>query len=39
MLSQAKRYDYKRLTIDIEAEKHRRKSEAMTTSDEVFVIA
>ena len=34
MLSQAKRYDYKRLTIDIEAEKHRRKSEAMITSDE-----
>ena len=26
--------DYKRLTIDIEAEKHRRKSEAMITSDE-----
>ena len=34
MLSQAAKHDYKRLTIDIEAEKYRRKSEGLITSDE-----
>ena len=34
MLSQAAKHDYKRLTIDIEAERYRRKSEALITSDE-----
>ena len=34
MLSQAAKRDYKRLTIDIEAEKYRRRSEALITSDE-----
>ena len=34
MLSQAAKNDYKRLTIDIEAERYRRKSEALMTSDE-----
>ena len=34
MLSQAAKHDYKRLTIDIEAEKYRRKSETLITSDE-----
>lgn len=34
MLSQTAKRDYKRLTIDIEAEKYRRKSEALITSDE-----
>ena len=34
MLSTADKYDYKRLAIDIEAERYRRKSEALITSDE-----
>ena len=34
MLSQAAKHDYKRLAIDIEAERFRRKSEAMITSNE-----
>ena len=34
MLSQAAKNDYKRLTIDIEAERYRRKSETLMTSDE-----
>ena len=34
MLSQAVKHAYKRLTIDIEAEKYRRKSEALITSDD-----
>ena len=34
MLSQAAKHDYKRLAIDIEAERYRRKSEALITSDE-----
>ena len=34
MLSQAAKHDYKRLTIDIEAERYRRKNEALITSDE-----
>ena len=33
MLSQAAKRDYKRLTMDIEAEKYRRRSEALITSD------
>ena len=33
MLSQAAKRDYKRLTIDIEAEKYRRKSGTLITSD------
>lgn len=34
MLSRAGKADYKRLTIDIEAERYRRKSEAMITGEE-----
>ena len=34
MLAQADKHDYKRFIIDIEAEKYRRKSEALITSDE-----
>ena len=34
MLSQAAKRDYKRLTIDIEAEKYRRRGEALITSDD-----
>ena len=33
MLSTADKHDYKRLTIDIEAEKYRRKSEVLITSE------
>ena len=34
MLSAAEKHGYKRLTIDIEAERYRRRSEALITSDE-----